>query len=94
MKLERLGISGNVLNWISSILSNRSQEVVITGQSSEWTDVSSGVRQSSDLGPMLSILYVNDLPDEAKLYCKLFADDAKLCKDLQDHEDFETIRMI
>ena len=71
LKLERLGVSGNVLKWISSFLSNRSQRVVINGQSSEWTDVSSGVPQGSVLGPLLFILYVNDLPDEVKSYCKL-----------------------
>ena len=92
LKLERLGVSGNVLKWISSFLSNRSQRVVINGQSSEWTDVSSGVPQGSVLGPLLFILYVNDLPDEVKSYCKLFADDAKLYKDLQNLEDFETIQ--
>ena len=68
---------------ISSFLSNRSQQVVINEQSSEWTDVSSGVPQGgSVLGPLLFILYVNDLPDEVKSYCKLFADDVKLYKDL------------
>ena len=91
LKHERLGISGNVLNWISSFLSNRSQRVVINRQSSEWTNVWSGEPQGSDLGPMLFILYVNDFPDEVKSYCKLFADDAKLYKNLQNREDFETI---
>ena len=92
LKLERLGVSGNVLKWISSFLSNRQQRVVINGQSSEWTDVSSGVPQGSVLGPLLFIMFVNDLPDEVKSYCKLFADDAKLYKDLQNLEDFETIQ--
>ena len=92
LKLERLGVSRNVLKWISSFLSNRQQRVVINGQSSEWTDVSSGVPQGSVLGPLLFIMFVNDLPDEVKSYCKLFADDAKLYKDLQNHEDFETFQ--
>ena len=92
LKLERLGVSGNVLKWISSFLSNRQQRVVIKGQSSEWTDVSSGVPQGSVLGPLLLIMFVNDLPDEVKSYCKLFADDAKLYKNLQNFEDFETIQ--
>ena len=91
-KLERLGVSGNVLKWISSFLSNRQQRVVINGQSSEWTDVSSGVPQGSVLGPLLFIMYVNDLPDEVQSFTKLFADDAKLYKDLQNLEDFEMIQ--
>ena len=43
-------------------------------------------------GPLLLILYVNNLPDEVKSYCKLFVDDAKLYKDLQNLEDLETIQ--
>ena len=92
LKLERLEVSGNVLKWISSFLSNRSQRVVINGQSSEWTDVSSGVPQGSVLGPLYFLLYVNDLPDEVKSCCKLFADDAKIYKYLQNLKDFETIQ--
>ena len=92
LKLERLEVSGNVLKWISSFLSNRSQRVVINGQSSEWTDVSSGVPQGSVLGPLYFLLYVNDLPDEVKSCCKIFADDAKIYKYLQNLKDFETIQ--
>ena len=92
LKLEKLGISGNVLKWIENFLSNRLQRVVINGQSSEWTDVSSGVPQGSVLGPLLFIMFVNDLPEEVDSYCRLFADDAKLYKDLQNLEDFDTIQ--
>ena len=93
LKLEKLGASGNVLKWISEFLTNRLQRVVLNGQSSEWTDVSSGVPQGSVLGPLIFIImYVNDLPDQVNSFCKLFADDAKLYKDLQNLEDFETIQ--
>ena len=92
LKLENLGISGNVLKWIENVLSNRLQRVVINGQSSEWTDVSSGVPQGSVLGPLLFIMFVNDLPEEVDPFCRLFADDAKLYKDLQNLEDFDTIQ--
>ena len=44
------------------------------------------------MGPLLFILYVNDLPSQVKSYCKLFADDAKLYKDLENLEDFEMIQ--
>ena len=82
MKIERLGITGNLLKWITDFLSNRQQRVLINGISSEWTEVSSGVPQGSVLGPLLFILYVNDLPSQVSSFCKLFADDAKLYKDL------------
>ena len=92
LMLEKLGVSGNVLKWISDFLSDRLQRVVINGQSSEWSEVTSGVPQGSVLGPLLFILYVNDLPDQVNSYCKLFADDAKLYKELQNLDDFETMQ--
>ena len=48
--------------------------------------------QGSVLGPLLFILYVNDLPDQVNSYCELFADDAKLNKELQNLDDFETMQ--
>ena len=92
LKLEKLGVSGNVLKWISDFLSDRLQRVVINGKSSEWSEVTSGVPQGSVLGPLLFILYVNDLPEQVNSYCKLFADDAKLYKELQNLDDFETMQ--
>ena len=77
MKIEKLGISGNLLKWIKDFLTDRQQRVLINGISSEWSEVSSGVPQGSVLGPLLFILYVNDLPSEVSSFCKLFADDAK-----------------
>ena len=92
MKIEKLGISGNLLKWIKDFLTDRQKRVLINGISSEWTEVSSGVPQGSVLGPLLFILYVNDLPSEVSSFCKLFADDAKLYKDLENLEDFEMIQ--
>ena len=92
MKNEKLGIAGNLLKWIKDFLTDRQQCVLINGISSEWTEVSSGVPQGSVLGPLLFILYVNDLPSEVSSFCKLFADDVKLYKDLENLEDFEMIQ--
>ena len=92
MKIEKLGITGNLLKWIKDFLTNRQQSVLINGMSSEWNEVSSGVPQGSVLGPLLFILCVKDLPSEVSSFCKLFADDAKLFKDLQNLEDFEMIQ--
>jgi len=94
LKLKRLGISGNFLKWIESFLSERKQCVHVNGKFSDWTDVASGVSQGSLLGPILQlfILYVNNLHEQDHSYCKLFADDAKLCKDLRNLEYFEIIQ--
>jgi ribonuclease P/MRP protein subunit RPP40 len=79
-KLELYGITGKLLNWIRSFLSNRMQCVVIDRLHSQFSSVISGVPQGSVLGPILFIIYINDIHtvcsgDTALL---LFADDAKL----------------
>ena len=92
LKLERLGITGNLLRWIKNFLSERKQRVVLNGISSDWTDVISGVPQGSVLGQILFILYVNDLPDKVKSYCKIFADDTKLYKEINNLKDYEDLQ--
>ena len=77
-KLERNGISGSLLNWIRNYLSNRQQRVVINGQSSEWGTINAGVPQGSVLGPLLFLIFINDIVDIVRSNIKLFADDASL----------------
>ena len=64
IKLEHIGIRGQILNWIQAFLYNRQQRVVISGQASEWASVMSGVPQGSILGPLLFLLYVNGIGEE------------------------------
>ena len=78
-KLKSIGITGNLLSWIKSFLKNRTQCVKVDGAKSDWKSVISGVPQGSVLGPILFVIFINDMPKKVKKgFCKLFADDCKL----------------
>ena len=78
LKLKGYGISGKLLDWIRAFLSNRKQRVVLGEHKSKWTEVKSGVPQGSVLGPILFIIYINDLSDLISNVCKIYADDTKV----------------
>ena len=95
-KLECYGIRGQILNWLKDFLSSRKQRVLIEGHSSDWLGVTSGVPQGSILGPLLFLIYINDLPNAVTCNSDLFADDTVLhhlienvsdCEQLQDDVD-------
>ena len=77
-KLKSYGISGPLLGLIQNFLFERSQRVVLDGQSSEWTEILAGVPQGSILGPLFFLIYINDLPDDIISKIKIFADDSSL----------------
>ena len=77
-KLQLYGIQGPLLNWLQSFLTQRFQSVVCEGQTSSQCPVTSGVSQGTVLGPLLFLLFINDLPDNVQSSVRLFADDASL----------------
>ena len=83
-KLEHIGISGNLLSLLKSFLNNRFQRVVLNGQCSNWSSVVAGVPQDSILGPLVFLIYINDLPDGLESSVKLFADNTSLFSTVYD----------
>ena len=80
-----MGISGQLYNLLKSYFSTRIQRVVLNGQTSSWIPVLAGALQI--LGPLLFLIYINELPNELKSTLKLFADDASLFTFVKDKNE-------
>ena len=83
-KLESFGVRGKLLNLLKDYLSNRFQRVLLNGRESSWLPIKAGVPQGSILGPLLFLIYINDLPDGLNSVAKLFVDDTSLFSVVQD----------
>ena len=77
-KLKSVGVSDVLLKLFQSISTNRFQKVLLNGQTSEWLPVKAGVSQGSILGPILFLIYINNLSENIESTVKLFADDTSL----------------
>ena len=86
-KLKSYGIEANLVNWITSFLTNRKQRVKVNGIASSWANVLSGIPQGSVLGPILFVIYINDIVDNLTGTAYLFADDMKIYNVIRDEED-------
>ena len=73
-----IGVRDPLLSWFCTYLSDRKQRVAIDGQSSDWIGTNSGVPQGSVLGPLLFLIYINDIADNVPSDCLLYADDISL----------------
>ena len=78
--MKAYGVDGKVANWVKDFLVGRKMKVTVRESASDWCDVLSGVPQGSVLGPLLFLIYVNDLPEKVNCEAKIFADDTKLFK--------------
>ena len=91
-KLSSYGITSNTHNWITSFLSNRKQRVSVNGALSDITDVTSGVPQGSVLGPILFLLYINDINENIKSSIRLFADDSIIYRKINSNIDHQILQ--
>ena len=100
-KLKQNGIQGKLLQLFNNYLADRYQRVVLNGSHSEYTKIKSGVPQGSVLGPLLFLIYINDLEHNIKSKVKFFADDTMLYSIIKDpsvsadelNHDLEMIRI-
>ena len=92
LKLEYYGINNSVLQWISSFLHGRTQRVVCSGSTSDPVNVTSGIPQGTVLGPLLFLIYINDLPHCISSSCSLFADDCLLYRKIETDDDCRVLQ--
>ena len=91
-KMDWYGIRGETNIWIRNWLTSRTQTVVVDGERSEEAEVISGVPQGTVLGPLLFILYINDIGENTSSTIRLFADDCLIYKNIKSQSDAATLQ--
>jgi hypothetical protein len=84
LKLAAYGISDQIKGWVQNFLLNRRQQVRVNDITSDWNRVGSGIPQGSVIGPMLFVIYINDMPSKLTSSCYLFADDTKIFRSIEN----------
>lgn len=86
-KMHRYKISEKVIQWVENFLNNRTQKVIVNGTESKCHHVTSGIPQGSVLGPILFVIYINDMPEMVESSTYLFADDTKIFREIREEKD-------
>ena len=87
VKMKAYGIEGKLLAWVEAFLTGREQMVRVNGELSTSKAVISGIPQGSVLGPLLFVIYINDLPEVVQSNILLFADDTKIFNKVTSVDD-------
>jgi hypothetical protein len=91
-KISMYGITGRLYKWIEQFLTGRRQNVHISSSVSDWALVRSGVPQGSVLGPLLFLIYIDDLPSEVRSQIVMFADDVKIWRPISTSDDVVSLQ--
>jgi len=92
LKLDHIGVRGKLLEWVRNFITNRRQHVVINGSYSGWAEVKSGVPQGSILGPLLFLIFINDINCGLNSTTRLFVDDCTIFRNVSCEHDCEALQ--
>ena len=91
-KLDAYGIGGPLKAWIKDFLLDKKQRVVVNSKLSSWSLVLIGIPQGSVLGPIIFVIFINDLPDQIRNTVKIFSGDSQIFRALHEPEDYSYLQ--